>query len=115
MTSTSERPSGRDSALLALDVLITALSVEKDTCGIPPAQIALRPAVALLNMIRVRFPYESVTRSSDSPLSRTPWLTNEWSILWGCMSSPRQGVGRETIGLTQQVRAWGHPKTYYVS
>ena len=56
MDSTSQRKKGRDGALSALDVLIQALTLAKDACGVPPAQIALGSAVALLTMIRVRFP-----------------------------------------------------------
>ena len=45
---------GRDGALSALDALILVLNLAKDVCGIPPAQIALGSAAALLAMIRVR-------------------------------------------------------------
>ena len=53
MASKSQRPKGRDGLLSTLDVLIQALSLAKDTCGIPPAQIAIGSANALLSMIRV--------------------------------------------------------------
>ena len=56
MTSTFHQNKGRDVILPTLDVLIQALNIAKDTCGIPPAQIALGSASALLTMIRVRFP-----------------------------------------------------------
>jgi hypothetical protein len=56
MASTSQRPEGRDGALPALDVSIQVLSIAKDTCGIPPVQIAFGTACTLLTMIRVRFP-----------------------------------------------------------
>ena len=56
MASRSQSPKGRDGALSTLDVLIQVLGLAKDTCGIPPAQIALGSAVVLLTMIRVRFP-----------------------------------------------------------
>ena len=55
MASTSQPPKGRDGALSTLDALIQVLTIAKDTCGIPPAQIALGSAVVLLAMIRVRF------------------------------------------------------------
>ena len=54
MASTSQRPKGRDGSLSTLDGFIQVLSLAKDTCGIPPAQIAIGSAVVLLNMIRVR-------------------------------------------------------------
>ena len=57
MTSTSQRPEGRDRVLPTLDVFIQILSIAKDTCGIPPAQIAFGSAGALLAMIRARFPF----------------------------------------------------------
>ena len=56
MASTSRQPNGRDGALSTLDVLIQTLNFAKDTCGIPPAQIALGSAIALLTMIRVHNP-----------------------------------------------------------
>ena len=52
--ASSQQPKGRDGVLSALDVLIQALGLAKDTCGIPPAQIALGSAAILLTMIRVR-------------------------------------------------------------
>ena len=56
MASTSQRPEGRDHVLPTLDVLIQVLSIAKDTCGIPPAQVAFGSASVLLTMIRVRSP-----------------------------------------------------------
>ena len=56
MASTSQQQKGRDGALSTLDALIQILSLAKDTCGIPPAQIALGSAVVLLSMIRVPLP-----------------------------------------------------------
>jgi hypothetical protein len=53
--ASSQPPKGRDGVLSALDVLIQALNLAKDTCGIPPAQIAFGSASALLTMIRARF------------------------------------------------------------
>ena len=55
-TSISQRPQGHDGALSSLDMLIQVLTLAKDTCGIPPAQVAFGSAVVLLTMIRVRPP-----------------------------------------------------------
>jgi hypothetical protein len=55
MASTSQ-PKGHDDALSTLDLVIQTLTLAKDTCGIPPAQVALGSAVALLTMIKVYFP-----------------------------------------------------------
>jgi hypothetical protein len=52
--ASSQPPKGRDGVLTSLDLLIQALSVAKDACGIPPAQIAFSSATVLLTMIRVR-------------------------------------------------------------
>jgi hypothetical protein len=46
----------RDRVLSTLNVLIQALDIAKDACGIPPAQIALGSAGVLLTMIRVCSP-----------------------------------------------------------
>ena len=53
MASTPQPPKGRDGVLSTLDVFILGLGLAKDSCGIPPAQIALGSAVVLLTMIRV--------------------------------------------------------------
>jgi hypothetical protein len=53
MTSTPQPQTGRDVVLPTLDVLIQALNIAKDACGIPPAQIVLGSASALLIMIQV--------------------------------------------------------------
>jgi hypothetical protein len=66
MSSTSQRPDGRDIILPTLDVFIQALDIAKDACGIPPAQIALVSASTLLTMIRVRF----FPLCEDGPLTR---------------------------------------------
>ena len=56
MTSMSKRPKGRDGVLVTLDLVIQGLGLAKDTCGIPPAQVAFAAASVLLAMIRVSFP-----------------------------------------------------------
>jgi hypothetical protein len=56
MTSKSQRPKGHDGAVLALKVAIELLNLAKDTCCIPPAQVAFGSVSGLLSMIRVRFP-----------------------------------------------------------
>ena len=55
MASTSQRPEGHDGVLQTLDVFIQVANTAKDTCGIPPAQVAFGSASALLTVIRVRF------------------------------------------------------------
>ena len=59
--ASSQQPKRHDAALPTLDVFIQVLTVAKDTCGIPPAQVALGAASALLAMIRVWFPYSAKT------------------------------------------------------
>jgi hypothetical protein len=54
--ASSQRPKGRDGVQTTLDLLIQALNIAKDACGIPPAQVAFGSASVLLTMIRVRFP-----------------------------------------------------------
>ena len=66
MASTSQQTTGQDDALSTLDVFIQGLSLAKDTCGIPPAQIALGSALLLLTMIRVYFPHMLRRQISDS-------------------------------------------------
>jgi hypothetical protein len=48
-----QQPKGRDAVLTTLNLLIQALNVAKDDCGIPPAQVAFGSASILLTMIRV--------------------------------------------------------------
>ena len=56
MASKSQPKKGHDVVLSPLDVFIQALNIAKDTCGIPPAQVAIGSATTLLTMIRARFP-----------------------------------------------------------
>ena len=56
MFSRSEKSKRRDVALSTLDGVVQVLSVAKDSCGIPPAQIALGSACVLLSTIKVRSP-----------------------------------------------------------
>jgi hypothetical protein len=51
--ASSQQSKGRDSILATLDISIQALNLAKDSCGIPPAQIAFGSASVLLAMIRV--------------------------------------------------------------
>ena len=53
MVSTSQRPKGRDAVLSALNGFIRVLNLAKETCGIPPAQIAFGSTSLLLTTIRV--------------------------------------------------------------
>jgi hypothetical protein len=53
--ASSQRPKGRDGVQMTLDLLIQALNIAKDACGIPPAQVAFSSASVLLTMIRVCF------------------------------------------------------------
>jgi hypothetical protein len=51
--ASSQQQTARDGVLSTLDVFIQALNFAKDSCGIPPAQIAFGSASVLLTMIRV--------------------------------------------------------------
>jgi hypothetical protein len=53
--ASSQQQTARDGVLPTLDVFVQALNFAKDSCGIPPAQIALGSASVLLTMIRVCF------------------------------------------------------------
>ena len=55
MASTPRHQTGRDRVLPALDVFIQVVNIAKDTCGVPPAQVAFGSASVLLTMIRARF------------------------------------------------------------
>lgn len=54
--ASSQRPKGRNEVASALDLFIRALNLARETCGIPPANVAFGSAIILLTMIRVRFP-----------------------------------------------------------
>jgi hypothetical protein len=53
--ASSQQQTANDGILSTLDVSIQALNFAKDSCGIPPAQIAFGAASVLLAMIRVCF------------------------------------------------------------
>ena len=85
MASTSQQQKQRDGVLTTLDVFIQGLSIAKDACGIPPAQIAFGSASTLLTMIRVRL----------SPLLRDSLLTHAYLGHDGQRSGfrrPRKGL-----------------------
>ena len=53
MSAESRQSKRRDGVLAGLDVATQLLSVAKDACGFPPAQIALGSACTLLTVIKV--------------------------------------------------------------
>jgi hypothetical protein len=101
MASTSQQPKGRDGALSTIDALVQVLTLAKDTCRIPPAQVAFGSAVALLTMIRVCIPlfrdYGLLTLLYLGLHDEQTRFRRPWNILRGCMSSTLPGVERETI------------------
>jgi hypothetical protein len=100
--ASSQPPKGRDGVLSTLNVLIQALDIAKDACGIPPAQIALGSASVLLTMIRVGFPI----LCEDEPLTRVflghdgqrPRLCRAWADLRWCMPNTLPEIEGKTIG-----------------
>jgi hypothetical protein len=100
--ASSQPPQGRDRVLSTLNVLIQALDIAKDVCGIPPAQIALGSASTLLTMIRVCF----LILREDEPLTRVsvghdvqrPGLRRAWAVLRRRMSNTLQEIEGKTIG-----------------
>ena len=81
----SQQSEGRDGVLSSLDVLIQVLSLAKDTCGIPPAQIAFGSASVLLTMIRVLFlsllENGLLTRVYPRTRCQTPRIMSTWGGL----------------------------------
>ena len=71
MFSSSEQSKRRDVSLSALDGAIQVLSVAKDDCGVPSAELALGSAYVLLTTIKVRnSPPSSSTESSQFTFSQ---------------------------------------------
>jgi hypothetical protein len=85
MSSTPQRQTARDRVLPTLDVFIQVLDIAKDTCGIPPAQIAFGSASVLLTMIRVHLsPREEEGFLIRVPLGhdgQRPGLRRPWAGL----------------------------------
>jgi hypothetical protein len=102
MASTSQQQKGSDRILPTLDVFIQVLSIAKDTCGIPPAQVAFGSAGVLLTMIRARFllliEYELVAYLYSGHDGQRSGLRRPWSSLRRRMPSPLPEIGGETIG-----------------
>jgi hypothetical protein len=69
--ASSQQQTAHEGVFSTLDVLIQALNFAKDSCGIPPAQIAFGSASVLLAMIRVCSLLLLFRSTSDSRLSRT--------------------------------------------
>ena len=106
MASTSHKEKGRDVALPTLDMFIQALNIAKDACGIPPAQIALGAASALLTTIRVRLPLLCQDeQSTDAYLGHNGQLSGlcrPWEELRQRVSSAPPEIEGETIGRAQR-------------
>jgi hypothetical protein len=101
----SQRPEGRDVFLPTLDVFIQVLSIAKDTCGIPPAQIAFGSAGVLLTMIRVHSLFcedELLTHVYLGHDGQLSGLCRAWAELWECMSSTPPEVEGEKTGRTHR-------------
>jgi hypothetical protein len=85
-------PKERDGVLATLDVFVQALNLAKDTCGVPPAQIAFGAASALLSMIRVRFYIlcgdELLTNTYLGHGVQRPELRRTWAVLCWRMPNP---------------------------
>jgi hypothetical protein len=105
--ASSQQQKGRDGVLSTLDVFIQALNVAKDSCGIPPAQIAFGSASVLLTMIRVCFLLlckdKLLTRVHLGHDGQRPGLCRPWTGLRRCMSDTLQEIEGETVRSTQPV------------
>ena len=106
--ASSQPPKGRDAVLPALDVLIQALNIAKDACGIPPAQIALGSASTLLSLIRVSFPilckFEHLPMSfQDTMVNDQDYVQLGRSCADVCQILYRRLKGRRLDQLTQAV------------
>jgi hypothetical protein len=104
----SQQQKGRDGVLSTLDAAIQALNLAKDSCGIPPAQIAFGSASVLLTMIRVRFflLYEDglLIHVYLGHNGQRSGLYRLRQGLRRCMPSTLPKIEGETIGPTQPIR-----------
>lgn len=86
-----------DNLLPMLDAVIWVLSAAKDTCGPPPAQVALDSTNTLLTIIRVHFPLlyddEVLTHAYLGLNTKRYRLHRARALLRQNMSSLFQGVG----------------------
>ena len=108
MASKPRLPKGSDGLLPTLDVLIQALGVAGSTCGIPPAQIAIGSANALLTMIRVcpaSSRHKLPTHVHPGLCSQQTGLRQPRGVLRRSMSSAWPRLKGETVGWTRRVRA----------
>jgi hypothetical protein len=108
MASTSQQSKWRGAVLSTLNVLIQALDISKDACGIPPAQIALGTASALLTMIRVCFSLlcedELLAHVCVGHDGQRSGFRRPWAGLRQCMPGTLPKIEGETIGRTQPIR-----------
>jgi hypothetical protein len=82
MASTSQQPRRRGGVTTVLDGSIQALNLAKDTCGVPPAQVAFGSASAFLTMIKVHIPLSTRTALWLKPIHiQTPSIHREYVIL----------------------------------
>ena len=114
MASTSKQSKRRDGIISTLDVFIQVLSIAKDTCAVPPAQIAFGSASVLLTMIRVHpsllCEKNLSTHACLGHDGQRPGLPRPWTSVRRCMSSTRPEIEGETCRWTHPSRArcdWG--------
>ena len=92
MASAPQRPKGRDGVLSTLDAVILTLNLAKDTCGVPPAQVALGSVSALLTMIRVRSPLfyrdEPPVHVRSGLRGQQTGSRRPWAGVCRCMQTP---------------------------
>ena len=74
MASESQRSSGRDNTLSALNLTIDALNLAKDLSTIAPAQAAFSAVVALLTVIRV---FVLLLCGDELPIHTSPGLRGQ--------------------------------------
>ena len=109
MATESPPPKGRDSALSTLNGLIQVLGLAKDTCGIPPAQVALGTVVVLLTMIRASSPPFPAAASfhftliQDSMVNKQDFFDLGLSCGDICQTLDRGLKGRRLDELSQSV------------
>lgn len=94
MTSVIQRR--RNDVLPPLDVVIQALRLAKDGCGLLPAQLILGCAISLLDMIRVGFTkfynYELLTQVYLGLHGQQTRFPRTRKILREYISNPQPGI-----------------------
>ena len=108
MSTTPQRPKGRDRTLSSLNIAIEALNLAKEAASVTPAKVVFGSVSILLTMIRVSSPLSAIecsvlTHIQDSMLNKQEYVELGLACADVCKALDRGMNGRRVDELSQSV------------